>query len=61
MSNQFNVKVKTHQEFYVVACKDAGERNSVIAECVRDGYEHHIATDADHALEHIDYLDWNPA
>ena len=61
MSNQFSVKVKTNLEFYVVVCSDVGERNSVITACVRDGHEHQLATDADHALQRVAYLDWNPA
>lgn len=61
MSNQFDVKVKASHEAYIVTCKDAGERNSVITECVRDGHEHQLATEADQSLQRVDYLDWNPA
>lgn len=61
MSDQFSVKVIAGQEPYVVICKDAGERNSVIKECVRDDHEHQPATEADQSLQRVDYLDWNPA
>lgn len=61
MSNQFDVKVNTHQEPYVVVCSDVGERNSVITECDRDGHQYQMANEADQALERVDYLDWNPA
>lgn len=61
MSNQFDVKVKSSHEAYVVTCKDAGERNSVTTECVRDGHEHQPATESDQSLQRVDYLDWNPA
>lgn len=61
MSNQFDVKVKATHEAYVVTCKDAGERNCVIAECARDGHEQQLATEADQSLQRVDYLDWNPA
>ena len=61
MENQFSVTVNAGQEPYIVVCKDAGERNSVITECDRDGHKHHIATDADQDLQRVEYLDWNPA
>ncbi|QHE96826.1 hypothetical protein ACKUFS_11540 [Pseudomonas cannabina] len=58
---EFSITVNTGQDTYIVVCKDAGERNSVTTECDRDGYQHHIATDADQALQRVEYLDWNPA
>ena len=61
MINQFSVVVKTSPAPCVVVCKDAGERNSVVTECERDGYPYSLATDADQSLDRIDYLDWNPA